>query len=334
MNFLELDADTRIQSTNDDAVVSKWSAVQAGYLNDPFVKYMIKDKAKIKRPPIINRGTYIRTVVIDKLIYSFLQFIDPLQKKQIISFGAGSDTRYFNIMMAKSSLGKNVNFIFHELDFPTVTRRKASIISKTPALYDVIQSSCTCPDDLKIDLLNGSILSPSYCLHPIDLRTLTSMFSLPKIDGDLPTLILSECCLVYLEPQEADQLIKLCVCSFSSKGTGIIIYEPIKNSDSFGKMMVKNLASRGISFKTLDTYSTIEKQRIRLFDLGFITYQKAVTIKQIFDEWYDHDDKVRISKVEFLDEIEEWDLLASHYCVAWGWIDEHENGYFKEWSTF
>lgn len=35
------------------------SAVQAGYLNDSFVKYMIKDKAKIKRPPIINRGTKV-----------------------------------------------------------------------------------------------------------------------------------------------------------------------------------------------------------------------------------------------------------------------------------
>ncbi|KAG5440531.1 hypothetical protein PCK2_000356, partial [Pneumocystis canis] len=138
--------------------------------------------------------------------------------------------------------------------------RKASIISKTPALLNLIQSSCDNHDDLKINLLNGSILSPSYCLHPVDLRTLTSISSIPKIDNSLPTLILSECCLVYLEPQEADQLIQWCVNAFSLKGSGIIVYEPIENSDSFGKMMVKNLASRGISFKTLDTYSTVEKQ--------------------------------------------------------------------------
>ncbi|KAG4302506.1 hypothetical protein PCANB_001184 [Pneumocystis canis] len=331
MVSLEFDVDSKIQSTNDDALGSKWSAVQAGYLNDPFVKYMIKDKIKVKRPPVINRGTYIRTIIIDKLIYSFLQFTNPSQKRQIISFGAGSDTRYFNIM---STLGKTVNFVFHELDFPVVTRRKASVISKTPALFNLIQSSCNNHDDLKINLLNGSILSPSYCLHPVDLRTLTSISSIPKIDNTLPTLILSECCLVYLEPQEADQLIQWCVNTFSLKGSGIIVYEPIENSDSFGKMMVKNLASRGISFKTLDTYSTVEKQCIRLFDLGFTTYQKAVSIKQIYDEWFDEDDKTRISKVELLDEIEEWNLLASHYCLAWGWIDQHENGYFKEWGTF
>lgn len=39
-------------------------------------------------------------MVIDKFIHSFLQFVNPLEKKQIISFGAGSDTRYFNIMVA------------------------------------------------------------------------------------------------------------------------------------------------------------------------------------------------------------------------------------------
>lgn len=47
---------------------------------------------------------------------------------------------------------------------------------------------------------------------------------------------------MYLEPHEADQLIQWCVNAFASKGSGIVIYEPIKNSDSFGKMMVKNLA--------------------------------------------------------------------------------------------
>lgn len=220
------------------------------------------------------------------------------------------------------------------MDFSAVTQRKVSIISKTPALLNVIQSLCNNPDDLKINLHEGSILSPSYCVHPIDLRTLTSVPMPSGIDSNLPTLILSECCLVYLEPQEADQLMQWCTNTFSSKGLGIVIYEPIKNSDLFGKMMVKNLASRGISFKTLDTYSTIEKQCNRLFDHGFTDYQKAITIKQIYDEWFDYDDKIRISKVELLDEVEEWNLLSSHYCVAWGWKDVHQNGYFKEWSSF
>lgn len=56
MEFSDLDADARIQSTNDEALSSKWSAVQAGYFDDPFIKYMIKDKIKIKKSPIINRG--------------------------------------------------------------------------------------------------------------------------------------------------------------------------------------------------------------------------------------------------------------------------------------
>jgi [phosphatase 2A protein]-leucine-carboxy methyltransferase len=26
-----------------------------------------------------------------------------------------------------------------------------------------------------------------------------------------------------------------------------------------------------------------------------------------------------VERLEWLDEVEEWKLLASHYCVAWGW---------------
>jgi hypothetical protein len=28
---------------------------------------------------------------------------------------------------------------------------------------------------------------------------------------------------------------------------------------------------------------------------------------------------VRISQLQLLDELEEWRLLAAHYCVAWAW---------------
>jgi [phosphatase 2A protein]-leucine-carboxy methyltransferase len=37
------------------------------------------------------------------------------------------------------------------------------------------------------------------------------------------------------------------------------------------------------------------------------------------DEWVSAAERERIEKLEWLDEIEEWKLLASHYCVAWGW---------------
>ena len=76
--------DETVRGTNDDALISKLSAVQAGYLDDPFVKAFISRGPK--RLPLINLGTYIRTTEIDRLI----ALNSPCQR---VSFGAGSDTR-------------------------------------------------------------------------------------------------------------------------------------------------------------------------------------------------------------------------------------------------
>jgi hypothetical protein len=45
----------------------------------------------------------------------------------------------------------------------------------------------------------------------------------------------------------------------------------------------------------------------------------------------------RIAKLEMLDEMEEWRLLASHYCIAWGWERDRDSenpavDVFEDWS--
>ncbi|CAG8697200.1 7157_t:CDS:2, partial [Cetraspora pellucida] len=49
--------DNAIRGTNDDAVTSKLSAVNAGYIQDEYVKYFLK--RPVKRSPLINRGSIV-----------------------------------------------------------------------------------------------------------------------------------------------------------------------------------------------------------------------------------------------------------------------------------
>ena len=49
--------DKIVQQTDVDAAVSRLSAVQAGYLNDPYAKLFAKQNNAQKRFPIINRGS-------------------------------------------------------------------------------------------------------------------------------------------------------------------------------------------------------------------------------------------------------------------------------------
>ena len=66
---VEIGKDRIIQQTDQDASSSRMSAVSSGYLDDPFARALFPAGEQVpKRYPIINRGTYVRTKAIDKLV--------------------------------------------------------------------------------------------------------------------------------------------------------------------------------------------------------------------------------------------------------------------------
>lgn len=81
--------------------------------------------------------------------------------------------------------------------------------------------------------------------------------------------------------------------------------------------MIRNLTTRGIVLQTIEKYSDIEQQVQRLAALGFAP--KAADTNFIWEKWINQTEKDRIDKLEWMDEVEEFELLAKHYCVAWGW---------------
>ena len=83
--------------------------------------------------------------------------------------------------------------------------------------------------------------------------------------------------------------------------------------------MVSNLAARGIVLQTLHKYSSLEAQKARLKTYGFLEEREAWDVDTLFENWISEPEKERVGKVEMLDEVEEWRLLAKHYCIAWGW---------------
>ena len=77
----------------------------------------------------------------------------------------------------------------------------------------------------------------------MDVRELPDTPELPPyLDPKLSTIVLSECCLVYMDQEKATSVLRWFTTTFSDKGVGIILYEPIGGHDAFGRMMVRNLA--------------------------------------------------------------------------------------------
>jgi [phosphatase 2A protein]-leucine-carboxy methyltransferase len=282
-------------------------------------------------------GTYVRTQAIDNLVDKFLSH-ELSQKKQIISLGAGSDTRFFRLMSAHpraNGIGyERPNLIYHEIDFPANTIEKINPIKKLSELIRHVEPPLRLYDSSGQRGLDNedTIDADNYHVHPIDLRTLDHSRPPPQsfeyIEKDLPTLIVSECCLCYLAPAAADAVALYFTQHFfpSTTPLGLVLYEPIKPNDSFGKVMVSNLAARGIVLQTLRKYGSLEAQAARMKAYGF-EGSGGADVNELWNKGVDEKEKERVARLEMVDEVEEWELLAGHYCVAWGWRGEGWDGW-------
>lgn len=318
-------ADGIIQQTDNDASGSRMSAVVLGYLEDEFAEALFSSRQEAtKRYVLINRGTYVRTTAIDKLVIRFLKS-SPEERKQIFSLGAGSDTRFFRLWRYSSG-GGYAKIDYHELDFEENVNQKRTTIRNNTTLSALVR-------DAEKEGWN-------YSLNALDLRDLIKKSPpiIPGLKEDLPTLLLSECCLCYLPPDTTASIIQYFSMQINS-ALALVLYEPIRPFDAFGKTMVSNLASRGIQLQTLRRYSSLQAERTRLQLAGFDSGQGARDIYQLWksDDWVSPEERDRVERLEWLDEIEEWHLLSSHYCVAWGWrgevFDEAWKGLDGSWTT-
>ena len=332
--------DRIIRATDNDAATSRLSAVDAGYLDDPFAHLLYDTSSKeiSRRLPLMNRGTYARTTGIDRVVDTFMVSY-PGQRKQIMSLGAGSDTRYFRMRRKNAQ----VDVLYQEFDFTQNTQAKIKRL-RSPAFAVAHRQHCDSEWSYSIPESEpsfSSLTSDSYTLSPLDLRSLSSADATksdttatanataaegitsaptPLIDPYLPTLIISEMCLCYLTPAHATSVLQYFHTLIAPPTPlSIVIYEPIHPGSPFGRTMTSNLKSRGISLPTLDAYQDLAAQKKRLADHGFTSGQQAVDLNTVWKQWTTSEERERVEALEWLDEVEEMELLGSHYGLIWSW---------------
>lgn len=274
---------------------------------------------------------------MNKLVDSFLDGKptqnERVRERQIVSLGAGTDTRCFRLF----SKSRHRRLIYHEVDFPSTSNRKRMIVEATPPLRNLL------PHPTPTEEGSGTSWRSTpegegnqYWCHGLDLRDLargsqttdvepSSNRLLVGLRPDVPTLLISECCLCYLETPEAKQVIAYFTDWIPD--LGLVLYEPVKPDDPFGRQMVSNLAARRIRMPTLEDHKEPKDQEERLRQAGFDAVAQK-TVDKLWERWVSLEEKERLDGLEGLDEVEEWQLLAAHYIVAWGWRGDG----FDEWQ--
>ena len=248
---------------------------------------------------------------------------------QILNIGGGYDTIGFRVLAERNkqevdSIGyekSKAEVKIFEVDFPEVIRHKTqTILSKPPLREVLLPTSCTTDEERNAPSSSfktsyGSKIGPLHSLS-CDLRDADSVVSAllsASFDPSIPTLVISECVLVYISKHNVESLVKS-ISTITSNSLWVT-YDMINPTDSFGRVMVENLKAAGHGVPGIIDYPSLESQEQRFLENGWDT-AVSETFLQAFDTMISGELKKKIYKLEIFDELEEWSLLMAHYSLT------------------
>jgi len=230
----------------------------------------------------------------------------------VVGIGAGFDTTYLRL---KENPDSATPFGYFEVDFEKVVLRKRDLLASPDEPMGGVMG------EIFGSLEEGGFYSADgvYRLLPGDLRqpeTVGAALLGAGLDPRMPTIFLSECVLVYLERQHAHGLLEW--ISTTMDTAGFALYEQIHPNDPFGQMMIKNLETRGCPLLGLEATPDLVAQRERYLGAGW-SASGALDMNDVY-RCLPIEDRVRVERLEHLDEVEEHIMFQGHYCVSWAAI--------------
>ncbi|PNF35678.1 tRNA wybutosine-synthesizing protein 4 [Cryptotermes secundus] len=291
----------QVQGTNDFNTISKCSMVKCGYFRDDYVSYFVTRCSR--RTPLIHLGYYMRVLTVDYALRSFLDSVLG-QPAQIISCGAGFDTSFFRLATSGSV---HPEIYFYEVDFTEVVDRKAECILDSKPLLDCIGSF-----EMNQNGVRG-LVGSQYHLIASDLQALDKLEANLIQAGlmfSLPTLLLSECSICYMDEASSSLLIQWAASKFED--ATFVTYEQIYPDDGFGIVMQKHFESMNSPLLSLAQFPDLESQEHRYVSRGWSSCG-VWTAFEMFQQIASPEERWKIINLEPFDELEEWHLEGCHF---------------------
>jgi tRNA wybutosine-synthesizing protein 4 len=309
-----MSADEKARFSARDSLACKYSAFRLKYFADPYIEKVylalnnLAGTAPVRRSPIIHRGYHTRYECFTKVLNMFLEKTAG-GARQVVFLGAGFDT----LPLVPYTVNQHTPGLrTFEIDFQDVTNKKAEVFRSIPGIVELLSTGEVQP-----------MISPKYKRmgsHTFigedmrDAKRVVSALMECGLDNSVPTLVLSECVLVYMGKEHT---VNLCreLAQYLQADAVWMTYDMISPEDIYGRSMIRNLHAAGFEIPGIEDFPTLDDQKNRFLETGWDAAHSC-TMRHYYDKILPAECKDRVSKLEILDEVEELNLLMDHYSVT------------------
>jgi len=311
-----------VQKTNEDATFCKRSAVHYGYWNDPYLEAMLPWSSsnfggEARKAPEIHLGYYTRVrglwTLIDRIVSLCLQ---SDCNYQIVNLGAGYDTLYWRL---KESVAGKLLQNFVDVDLPEVTASKCALVKRSKLLLERVADG-----EGEVHLPNNTDLhGTDYHIVACDFTRTSDLEK--KLEAcnwnyNVPTVFVSECVFIYLDPEKVTDFLKWIKLKFDRSGVALLNHEQLNMNGRFGQVMMENLSQRGCGLPGVASCKDKMSQCNRFtIDSGWSGAQ-CWSMNDVYN-YLPKEEIARVERLEFLDERELVKQLFEHYCITFAWIN-------------
>jgi O-methyltransferase involved in polyketide biosynthesis len=189
---------------------------------------------------------------VEKVVSLFLEQTASAPTRQILNLGGGFDTTFLKLKQQ----GKVDNLVFVEVDFPPVIQHKLSILKHARATRELLALNPVETYQTSFGYSVGGLTLVATDLK--DTAGLLRSLQAAGVARNAPTLVITECVLVYMEQQHQQQLVQSLKGMFEDLLW--VSYDMVNPDDEFGRVMRRNLSAAGFRLPGLLAFPSLRHQ--------------------------------------------------------------------------
>jgi len=166
------------------------------------------------------------------------------------------------------------------------------------------------------EVTEKSMHSKQYHLISCDATKARNLIELLKskcqVSTSDPVLFVFECVLLYWTSEDTNTLIYSLNKAFNC--ASFVVFDVVNTDDNFAHQMQESLSERDTPLLGVASSATLSDWNSKFLTNGSKEVA-AWDMNTVYETLLARDDKYRIEKIEFLDEIELLTQLLSHYCL-------------------